>query len=142
MVGGVRRARREVDEEGLVRSQRLLLRNPGHRLVGHVPHEVIALFGRFLGFDRIGALVYRRVPLVRLPADETVEIFETAAACGPGVERPDRARLPNRHFVAFAELRRRVAVAAAQGLAEAKSARDTLTSRMTPEQIAEAQRLA
>ena len=110
MVGGVRRARREVDEEGLVRGERLLLRHPRHGLVGHVLHEVIALFGRFLGFDRRRAFVQRRVPLVRLAADEAVEIFETAAAGRPGVERPDRARLPHRHFVAFAELRRRVAV--------------------------------
>ena len=110
MVGRVRRARREIDEEGFVRDQRLLLRNPGHRLVGHVLNEMIALFGCFLGLDRIGALVERRIPLVRLAADETVEIFETAAARRPGVERSHRARLPYRDFVAFAELRRRVAV--------------------------------
>ena len=65
-------------------------RNPGHRLVGHVLNEMIALFGCFLGLDRIGALVERRIPLVRLAADETVEIFETAAARRPGVERSHR----------------------------------------------------
>ena len=105
MVGRVGRAGREVDEERLVGRQRLLLRDPGHGLVGHVLHEVVALFGRLLGLDRRGALVERRVPLVRLAADEAVEVFEAAAARGPGVERPDRARLPHRHFVALAELR-------------------------------------
>ena len=110
MVRRVGRAGREVDEERLVGRQRLLLRHPGHRLVGHVLHEVIALFGRLLGFDRRGALVQRRVPLVRLAADEAVEILEAAAARGPCVERPDRACLPHRHFVALAELRRGIAV--------------------------------
>jgi Sulfatase len=98
VVGGVRRAWREVNEEGFVRCQRLLLRNPGHGLVSHVLHEVIALFGRLLWFDRRGALVQRRIPLVRLAADETVKIFEPAAARWPGVKRPHRARLPHRHL--------------------------------------------
>ena len=79
-------------------------------LVGHVLHEVVALFGRLLRLDRRGALVERRIPLVGLAADEAVEVLEAAAARGPGVERPDRARLPHRHFVALAELRRVVAV--------------------------------
>jgi hypothetical protein len=110
MVRGVRRARREVNKEGFVRGERLLLRHPRHGLVGHVLHEVIALFGRFLRLNRRRALIQGRVPLVRLAAEETVEIFEPAAAGRPCVERPDRARLPYRHLVAFAELRRRVAV--------------------------------
>ncbi len=71
---------------------------------------MVALFGRLLHLDRRGALVERRVPLVGLAADEAVEVLEAAAAGGPGVERPDRARLPHRHFVALAELRRGVAV--------------------------------
>ena len=110
MVRRVGRAGREIDEERLVRRQRLLLRYPGHGLVGHVLHEVIALFGRLLGFDRRGAFVQRRVPLVRLAADEPVEILEAAAARRPCVERPDRAGFPHRHFVTLAELRRGVAV--------------------------------
>ncbi len=110
MVRRVGRARREVDEERLVGRQRLLLRDPGHRLVGHVRHEVVALFGRLLRLDRRRALIERRIPLVRLAADEAVEVLEAAAAGRPCVERSDRARLPHRHFVAFAELRGRVAV--------------------------------
>ena len=109
-MGRVGRARREVNEEGLVGRERLLLRDPGHRLVGHVLHEVVALFGRLFRLDRRSSLVERRIPLVRLAADESVEVFEAAAARGPGIERPDRTRLPYRHFMAFAELRRRIAV--------------------------------
>ena len=92
-------------------------RDPVDRLVGHVLDEVVALFGRLRRLDRRRALVERRVPLVGLAADEAVEIFEAAAAGRPLVERPDRARLPHRHFVALAELRRRVAVEL-QGLGE------------------------
>ena len=110
MMRRVRRAGCEIGKERLVRRQRLLLRHPGHRLVGHVLHEVITLFGRLLGLDRRGAFVQSRIPLVRLAADEAIEILEAAAAGRPGVERPDRAGFPHRHFVALAELRRRVAV--------------------------------
>ena len=52
----------------------------------------------------------RRVVLVRLAADEAVEVLEAAAARRPVVERAHRARLPDRHLVALAELRGRVAV--------------------------------
>ena len=53
-VGG---PRREVDKEGFVGSQRLLLRDPGRRLVGHIGHEVVALFRGLFWFDRCCALV-------------------------------------------------------------------------------------
>ena len=105
----VRRAGREVREEGLVRHERLLLADPLDRLVRHVGHEVVALFRRLLGLDRDRALVDRRVVLMGLPADEAVEVLE-AAPGRPVVEGPHRARLPHRHLVALAELRRRVAV--------------------------------
>ena len=110
VVRGVGGAGREVGEERLVGRQRLLLRDPGHGLVGHVLHEVVALFGRLLWIDRRGAFVDRRVPLVRLAAEEAIEILEAAAARRPGIERSDRAGFPHRHFVALAELRRGVAV--------------------------------
>ena len=110
VVRGVRGARREVHEERLVRGQRLLLAGPGDRLVGHVVHEVVALLGRAPRLDRRRVLVDRRVPLVRLAADEAVEVLEPAARVRPVVERSDRVRLPHRHLVALAELRRVVAV--------------------------------
>ena len=110
VVGRVCRAGCEVDEEGLVGGEGFLLGDPGHRLVGHVLYEVVTLFGRFLGLDGNRAFIERRIPLVRLAADEAVEILEAAAARGPGVERTGGARLPDRHFVALAELRGGVTV--------------------------------
>ena len=47
---------------------------------------------------------------MRLAADEAVEVLEAAAAGWPGVERPGRAGLPHRHFMALAELRGGVAI--------------------------------
>ena len=110
MMRRVGRAGREIGEERLVGHQRLLLPDPVDRLGGQVVGQVIALFGRFLRLDRRRAFIERRVVLVGLAADEPVEILEPAAAAGPGIERTHRARLPDRHFVAFAELRGRVAV--------------------------------
>ena len=104
------RAGREVNEKRLVGREGLLLSNPTHGLVGHVVHEVVALFGRPLRFHRCGALIKRWVPLVGLAADEPVEILESGATRGPSVERPCRAGLPHRHFMAFAELGCGVAV--------------------------------
>ena len=104
------RSRREVDEERLVAHQRLLLTDPVDRFVGHVLGEVVALLGRLLRLDRGRPLVDRRVVLVRLAADEAVEVLEPPAARRPRVEGPHRARLPHRNLVALPELRRRVAV--------------------------------
>ena len=109
VVRGVRRAGREVGEERLVGHQRLLLAHPVDRLVGHVAHEVVALLGRAPRLDRGRPLIERRVVLVRLAADEAVEVLE-AAARGPVLERPQRAGLPHRDLVALAELGGRVAV--------------------------------
>ena len=106
----VRGARREVDEERLVGHQRLLLARPGDGLVGQVFGQVVALGGRLGRLDRRRAFVQGRVPLVVLAADEAVEVLEPAAAGRPRIERPRRARLPDRHLVALAELRRRVAI--------------------------------
>ena len=110
MVRGVRRARRVVDEERLVRHQRLLLADPVDRVVGHVLGEVVALIRRPVRLDRHGAVVERRRVLVRLAAEEAVEVLEAAAPGRPRVEGPHRARLPDGHLVALAELRGRVAV--------------------------------
>ena len=107
---GVGGAGREVDEERLVGHQRLLLADPADRLVGHVLGEVVALLRGLALLHRRRAFVDRRIPLVGLAADEAVEVLESAAAGGPLVEGPQRARLPDRHLVALAELRRRVAI--------------------------------
>src|SRR5882757_4897343 len=85
VVWGVGRTWREVDEEGLIGNERFLLPNPVDGLVCHVFHQVVALFGRLLNLDGCGAFIERRVPLVRLTADKTIEIFEPAAPGGPRI---------------------------------------------------------
>ena len=105
----VRGARREVHEERLVRHQRLLLADPVDRVIGHVLGEVVALLRRAVRLDGHRVLVDRRRVLVRLAADEAVEVLEPRSG-GPRVEGTHRARLPYRHLVALAELRRGVAV--------------------------------
>ena len=97
-------------KNGLSPHQRLLLARPGDRLVGQVLGQVVALGRRLRRLDRRRALVERRIPLVVLAADEAVEVLEAAAAGRPRVERARRARLPDRHLVALAELRGRVAI--------------------------------
>jgi hypothetical protein len=103
-------ARREVDEERLVGREGLLLADPADRLVRHVLREVVSLFGRILRLHRSRAFVDRWVVLVGLARDEPVEVLEPSASGRPRIERAHRARLPHRHLVALAELRRRIAV--------------------------------
>ena len=109
VMGRVGGARRVVHEEGLVGHQRLLLGDPVDGVVGHVLGEVVALLGRPVGLDGDCVLVDRRGVLVRLAADEAVEVLETGP-CRPRGERPHRARLPDGYLMALAELRSRVAV--------------------------------
>ena len=106
----MRGARGEVHEERLVGHQRFLLTHPLDRLVRHVLTQVVTLLGGLLRLDRRRPFIQPRIPLVRLAADEAVEILEAAPAGGPLVERSHRARLPHRDLVAFPELRRRVAI--------------------------------
>ena len=110
VVRGVGGAGREIDEERLVRGQRLLGPDPVDGVVGQVLGEVVTLLRGLLRFDRRRSLVQRRVVLVVLPADEAVEVLEPAAAGRPGVERADRGGLPRRHLMALAELGRGVPV--------------------------------
>ena len=110
MMRGVRRTGREVHEERLVGHQCLLLADPVDRVVGEILRQVIALLGRPVGLDRRRAAVEGRGVLVGLPADEAVEVLEAAADARPGVERSHRARLPDRHLMAFPDLRGRIAV--------------------------------
>ena len=110
VVGCVDGTRREVDEEGLLGHQRLLLAHPADGAIGHVLGEVVALLGRGRRFDRREALVERRVVLAHLAADEAVEVLEAPAAGRPGAERAHGRGLPGRDLVALAELGRRVPV--------------------------------
>ena len=109
VVGRVRRAGRVVHEEGLVGDQRLLLPDPVDRAVGQILVQRVALLGRAGRLDGGRPFEEPRVVLVRLAADEAVEVLE-ARAGRPVVERAHRARLPHRDLVALAELRGRVAV--------------------------------
>ena len=110
VVGRVRRTRRVVGEERLVRHQGLLLPHPRDRAVGHVLGQVVALLRSPVGLHGRLVLVERRRVLVGLAAEEAVEVLESPAAAGPVVEGPHRTGLPDRHLVALAELRRAVAV--------------------------------
>ena len=105
----MRRAGREIDEEGLVGGQRLLCANPVDRVVRHVGHEVIVRIVRRL--DRRHVLVERGIPLVGLAAHEPVELVE-AGAGRPAVGRARHAGLPGRRLVALAEGGGRIAVEA------------------------------
>ena len=102
VVRRMRRAGREVDEEGLFGGESLLLRDPGDGLVCHILHEVVAFFRRSLGVHRRRALIDRGIPLVRLTADEPVEILE-AEAIRPQIKRAGLARHPIRHIVHLPE---------------------------------------
>ena len=88
----------------------LLRPDPRDRLVRNILGEVVPLLRGLVRLDRLVELVERRVPLVRLAADETVEVLEPTSGVRPAVERTHRARLPHGHLVALAELRRVVAV--------------------------------
>ena len=109
VVRRMRGARRVVHEERLVGRERLLLPQPVDRSVTEILVQRVTFFGRLRGIDRGGAFEQPRVVLVRLAADEAVEVLE-ARARRPAVERTDRAVLPHRHLVALAELRGGVAV--------------------------------
>lgn len=66
----------------------MLLTNPGDGVVGQVGVQVIL---RVIGWlDGFGALKERRMPLVSVAADETVEVFE-AQPRRPEVEWPGLA---------------------------------------------------
>ena len=101
------RTRREVDERRLLRRQGFLVLDPGHRLVGHVGHEVVV---RVVGqFDHGRAVVQERRPLVRLAADEAVELVE-ALVGRPAVEGTGDAGFPCGRLVPLAERRRGIAI--------------------------------
>ncbi len=104
--------RRVVHEEGAVGRERRRLPHPRDGPIGHVLGEVVAVVRGAVRLDRGRAVVQRRRVLVRLAAEEPVEVLEAAAARRPRIERPGRARLPHGHLMALAELRRGEAVEA------------------------------
>ena len=109
VVWSVHRTGREVHQHWLVGVDRLAVPQPTDRPVGHIRHEVIALFGCPVRFDRHGVLEQHRVVLVGLPTDEPVEVIE-AQPGRPPIERTHHTGLPIRSVVVLAEPRRVVAV--------------------------------
>ena len=110
MVRRMRAARHVIDEERLLRTQRINLVHVGDGLVRHRGNEIVAgvpLEGIDVG--RVAGQV-RRLPLVGVAAHEAVEVIE-AHADGPLVEGPDGGgRLEGRRVVVLAEPRGAVAV--------------------------------
>ncbi len=104
VVGRVRGAGRVVDEERAIGRHRLLLVDVLDGAVGERFVERVVSFppGRDLQLDRPRVLVKRGLPLVRLAADETVEVVEPLAV-RPPVEWPRHAGLPVRDIVVLAE---------------------------------------
>ena len=96
-----------VDEEGLVRRQRLLAANPLDRLVGDIGADVIVRVARRRNAGH--AVVESRRVEVGLALQEPVELVE-ARMRRPAVERPRHAQLPRRQLVTLAELRRPIPV--------------------------------
>ena len=94
-VGG---ARAVVEEERLVRRDRLRVLDELDRLVGEIDREVVALLGRLRRGDRMVVVDEVRVPLVRLAAEEAVVALEAAA------ERPLALRRGEVHLVLGAEM--------------------------------------
>ena len=78
VVRSVAGARAVVQEERLVRGDRLGVADERHRLVGDVLGEVVALLRALRLFDRVVVVHQVRVPLVGLGAQEAVEALEAA----------------------------------------------------------------
>ena len=74
----------KIDEERLVRRERLLVLGPVDRLIGHVGGEVVVGVGGRLDLGR--AVVEQRRPLIGFAADEAIELVE-AGVRRPTVER-------------------------------------------------------
>ena len=105
----MRAARHVIDEERLIRRQRIDLVHVGDGLVRHRGGEVVT--GVALERIDVGGVAgeVRRLPLVGVAAHEAVEVLE-AHADRPLVEGADGARLEGRRVVVLAEPRGAVAV--------------------------------
>ena len=91
VVGRVRRAGGDVEEERLVGRDALDLADPGDGLVGDVVGQVVVRVGR--GGDEVAVLVEDRVPVVHVAGVEAVEVVEPEPV-GPAVERARRRWSP------------------------------------------------
>ena len=103
MVRGVDGARCVIHEKGLVRRHRLLRLDPIDRLVGHIDGEVIAFRFRRIHFGN--AVVDQWIPLIRLAADEAIELVESLMG-RPAIERGPTRWSPRPPFRATCQTRR------------------------------------
>ena len=89
VMGSVAGARRVIEEERLLRRDRLGIADELERLVGDVVGEVIALFGRAWLVDRVVVVDEVGIPLVRLGAEEPVPTLEATSRrpIAPGAAR-------------------------------------------------------
>ena len=86
---GAASGEREVAEPRTVGVDRLLVADEGHRAIGDVLGEVVALFGQARLVDRFAIEIELRVPLARVAAEEAVEAIEAEdGAARPPVVRP------------------------------------------------------
>ena len=102
-------ARRVVGDPGLLGMDRLLPRDPGDRLVGHVGLEVVALLRRRRGLQRCAVLPQRRIPLAHARSEEAIEVVG-AHAPRPTIERPGDGDLVDGSEVGLADPGRAVPV--------------------------------
>ena len=125
-MGRVRRAGREIGKVRAVGSDGFLLANPRDAFVGKVDRELITLVGALGRVHGRRVADQRRVELIRLTADEAVEVIE-ALIRRPVVERTRRARLIVGNVVILSEPRARVAVLLEQFRDGCASFRDDAT---------------
>ena len=74
----VRGAGRVVQQPGLVGCQRVLHPHPGDRLIRQVPIEDVVRVAE-IRLDRRRVLIQRRMPLIAVAAEETVEVLKAEA---------------------------------------------------------------
>ena len=98
VVRRVARARAVVEEERLLRRDRLRVLDERERLVGDVDAEVVALLRRGRLLDRVVVVHEIRIPLVGLGAEEAVEALE------PAPDRPLPAHRREVHLVLGAQV--------------------------------------
>ena len=124
-------ARGVVGDPGLLGMDRLLPRDPGDRLVGHVGLEVVALLRRRRGLQRRAVLPQRRVPLAHARPEEAVEVVG-AHAPRPPVERPGDGDLVDRGEVGLADPGRAVPVVVKDLEHRRRAARDVAVVAREP----------
>ena len=107
VVGGVGRARCDIEEEGMIGRDALDPLSPRDRLVRKVGGQIII---RVIGTgNQVAVLVQDRVPMVHVAGVEAVEVVETQAV-RPTVKWPGRAAVPRRRVVVLADPGSHVAV--------------------------------